>query len=246
MREAHVQHRERLRWAGLAVVAALGLVAAALISTRTGAGRWLDDAVRDWVLNELPGSFRRPLSDIARPLVIVALAPVVVVLALLAFVRRSWRRAIAGVVVPAAATLLALEVRVQDVFGIGDDAFPSNHAAAGLGLLVGVAIVWPRRVTRRGLVALAAAGFGVGLGNVSWYAHLPRDVVGSFLLVVCVTAFVLAVLGGDSPNLADDVTAARPSAKAADDPRPTGARSEGAERAAPSALQEPTERQTRA
>jgi hypothetical protein len=54
------------------------------------------------------------------------------------------------------------------------------------------------------------------------------------------------VLGGDSPNLADDVTAARPSAKAADDPRPTGARSEGAERAAPSALQEPTERQTRA
>lgn len=241
-----MQHRDRLRWAGLAVVAGLGFVAAALVSTRTGVGRSLDDAVRDWVLNELPGSFRLALSDLARPLVIVALAPVVVVLALLALARRSWRRAIAGMVVPAASILLALEVRVRDVFGIGDDAFPSNHAAAGLGLLVGVALVWPRPVTRRGLLALAAAGFFVGLGNVSWHAHLPRDVVGSFLLVVCVAALLLAVLGGDSSNLAGQVAAPRTTGKAPHALRPARARSDRTEQPAPPGPQEPTDRQTRA
>jgi membrane-associated phospholipid phosphatase len=241
-----VPHRDRLGWAGLGVVAGFGLVAVALFSTRTDLGRSLDDAVRSWVLNTLPGSFRRALSDLVRPLVVVALAPVVVVLALLALVRRSWRRALAGVVVPVASTLLALEVRVRDLFGIGDDAFPSNHAAAGLGLLVGVALAWPRPVTRRGLVALAAAGFCIGLGNVSWYAHLPRDVVGSFLLVVCVAGLVLAALGGDSPNLADDIIPVRPSVKAPDDTGATGPRSDATGRAAPPGLQEPTDRQTRA
>ena len=239
-------HRDRLRWAGLAAVAGLGFLAA-LVSTRTGAGRWLDDAVRGWVLDALPGSFRRALSDLARPLVIVALAPVVGVLALIALARRSWRRAIAGVVVPAAATVLAHEVRLRDLLGTGDDTFPSNHAAAGLGLLVGLALVWPRPVTRRGLAALAVAGFCIGLGNVSWYAHLPRDVVGSFLLVVCVSSLVLAVLGGDSANLAEDVSATRTSRKAADDAAPAGTRSDAAERATPPpGRQDPTDRQTRA
>lgn len=240
-----MQHRDRLRWAGLAVVATLGLVVTALVSTRTGAGRWLDDAVRDWVLNEVPGSLRLALSDLARPLVIVVLAPVVVVLALLAFVRRGWRRAVAGVVVPAAATLLALQARVADVFGIGDDAFPSNHAAAGLGLLVGVALVWPRRVTRRGLVVLAVAGFCIGLGNVSWHAHHPRDVVGSFLLVVAVTALVFAVLGGDSPNLAENVTNAASPEQTPDVGTP-GAQSDSSGGALERQAQEPTDRQTRA
>jgi membrane-associated phospholipid phosphatase len=240
-----VQQRDRLRWAALAVVAALGFVLTALVSTRTGAGRWLDDAVRDWVLNEVPGPLRLALSDLARPLVIVVLAPVVVVLALLAVVRRGWRRALAGVVVPAAATLLALQARVGDVFGIGDDAFPSNHAAAGLGLLVGVALVWPRRVTRRGLVVLAACGFCIGFGNVSWYAHLPRDVVGSFLLVVAVTALVLAMLGGDSPNLADDVTGVAALGRASD-ARAPGAQSDSSSPAFERQGYEPTDRQTRA
>jgi len=204
-----VSHRDRLRWAGVAVVAAAAFVLVALVSTRTGAGVSLDEAVRNWVLNEIPGPPRQGLDRLARPLVIVALAPTVLVLALLALVRRGWQRALAGVVIPAVSTLVALELRTRDVFGIGGDAFPSNHAAAGLGLLVGVAVVWPRPVTRRGLVGLGVAAFCTGLGNVSWYAHQPRDVVGSALVVIAVAAATFAVVGGDSPNLAPEVRASR-------------------------------------
>ena len=200
-----MSHRDRLRWAGLAVAAASAFVLVALVSTRTGAGVSADEDVRNWVLNALPGSLRQGLDRLARPLVIVALAPAVLVLALLALVRRAWRRSLAGVVIPAASTLIALELRVRDVFGIGGDAFPSNHAAAGLGLLVGVAVVWPRPVTWRGLAGVAVAAFCIALGNVTWYAHQPRDVVGSALLVAAVSAATFAVLGGDSPNLAPEV-----------------------------------------
>ena len=223
-----MRHRERLRWAAVAVAAAVGLVVTALVSTRTDVGRSLDHVVRDWVLSGLPGSLRLGLSDLARPLVIVVLGPLVV-----ALVRRAWRRATAGVVVPMAATVLALQMRLGDVFGTGDDAFPSTHAAAGLGLLVGVALVWPRRVTRRGLLVLVVAGFCVGVGNVSWYAHQPRDVAGSALLVASLTALVLAVLGGDSPNLAQGVGT-------------SGAQRHSSSRAQAGQGQAATDRQTRA
>ncbi|GAB3880232.1 phosphatase PAP2 family protein [Terrabacter terrigena] len=195
-------HRDRLGWALLALASAGGLVVTALVVGRTGVGVTADEAVRNWLLNTLPGPLRLGLDRIARPLVIVALAPTVCVLALLALVRRSWRRAVAGLAVPAAATLTTLELRGRDAFGIGGDAFPSNHAAAGLGLLVGLAVVWPRPVTRRGLVALVVGALVVGLGNVTWYAHQPRDVLASALVVVGVAAASFAALGGDSPNLA--------------------------------------------
>ncbi|GGN09291.1 hypothetical protein GCM10009721_41440 [Terrabacter tumescens] len=200
-----MSHRDRLRLALAAVVGAVAFVVVALVSTRTGAGVSVDATVRGWILNGVPAALRQGLDHVARPLVIVVLAPVVVVLALLALVRRSWRRAVAGLVVPAASTIVALEVRVRDVFGIGGDAFPSNHAAAGIGLLVGVSVVWPRPVTRRGLVALTVAAVVVALGNVTWYAHQPRDVLGSLLLVGTVTAATVAVLGGDAANLDDDL-----------------------------------------
>jgi len=208
-----VSHRDRLRWAGIAVVAATAFVLLALASTRTGAGVSFDATLRGWILNGLAAPLRQGLDRMARPLVIVVLAPTVVVLALLALVRGGWRRALAGVVIPAAATFVGLELRVRDVFGIGGDAFPSNHAAAGLGLLVGVAVAWPRPVTRRGLVGLAVAALGIGLGNVTWYAHQPRDVVGSALLVAAVAAATFAVVGGDSPNLAPTVRASRLAAR---------------------------------
>ena len=64
-------HRDRLRWAGLAVVAAVAFVLTALASTRVGAGVSVDEAVRGWILNELPGPLRQGLDRLARPLVIV-------------------------------------------------------------------------------------------------------------------------------------------------------------------------------
>ncbi|NUR17760.1 MAG: phosphatase PAP2 family protein, partial [Dermatophilaceae bacterium] len=108
----------------------------------------------------------------------MVLAPVVVGLALLALARGGWRRALAGALIPSASTVAALGIPLQTVLGTATDAFPSHHAAAGIGLLVGLGVVWPRPVGRRWLVALAVAAFLVGLGNVSWYAHQPRDVVG--------------------------------------------------------------------
>ena len=202
-------HRDRLRWSAVTIAAGAAFAVAALLTTRTGWGESLDTVVRSWVLNGLPGSLRLLLSEAARPLVIVVLAPVVAALALLALVRGGWRRAAAGLLIPFAATFATVEFRRQDVLGIGGDAFPSTHAAAGLGLLVGLAVVWPRPVTRRGLVALAVVGFLIGLGNVSWYAHQPRDVVGSALLVAAAATAAFALLGGDSPNLARDAWAGR-------------------------------------
>lgn len=194
--------RERLGWASAALMAAGAFAATGLVTFRTGWGVSLDDAVDAWVLNALPEGVRLLLSDVSRPLVIVVLAPVVTALALLALARRAWRRAVAGAVIPSASTVAALGLPLQELLGTGTDAFPSHHAAAGIGLLVGLSVVWPRPVGRRWLVALGAACFLVALGNVSWHAHQPRDVVGSALLVAFVTAVTFALLGGDSANLA--------------------------------------------
>ena len=197
--------RARLQWALAAVALGLVFLAAAWLTLGTGTGARLDAGVRDMVLNSIDGRMRQDLSTLARPLVIVVLGPLVSVLVLLALVRGSWRRAIAGILVPAVSTALALWLRQADPFHTGQSAFPSNHAAVALSLLFAVMIVWPTRVNGWGVFAGAVAAVAVGLGNVSWYAHQPRDVVGSALLVGSVTAFVVALLGGDTPNLTDDV-----------------------------------------
>jgi hypothetical protein len=200
-----VSLRVRLHWALAGVALGLLFLAAAWLTLRTGTGVRLDQDVRDTVLNTIDERVREDLSTLARPLVIVVLGPLVLLLALLALVRGSWRRAVAGIVVPVASTALALWLRSADPFHSGQSAFPSNHAAAGLGLVVATMIVWPTRVGRWGLFAGAIAALCVGVGNVSWYAHQPRDVVGSALLVGAVTALTVALLGGDAANLADDV-----------------------------------------
>ncbi|MGO4599366.1 hypothetical protein [Terrabacter sp. 2RAF25] len=197
--------RDRLRWALAAAASACAFAVTGLLSIRTGWGVALDGAVDSWVLNELPEGLRLLLSDAARPLVIVVLTPVVIALALLALARGAWRRAVAATFIPSAATVAALGLPLQNVLGTGTDAFPSHHAAAGIGLLVGLGVVWPRPVSRRWLVGLGVLGFLVALGNVSWHAHQPRDVVGSALLVAVVAAATFALLGGDSPNLAPSV-----------------------------------------
>lgn len=197
--------RDRLRWALAAAASACAFAVTGLVTIRTGWGVALDDAVDSWVLNELPESLRLLLSDAARPLIIVVLTPLVIALAVLALARGAWRRAVAGVLIPAAATAAALGLPLQNVLGTGTDAFPSHHAAAGIGLLVGMGVVWPRPLGRRWLVALGVLGFLVAVGNVSWHAHQPRDVVGSALVVAFVAAGTFALLGGDSPNLAPAV-----------------------------------------
>ncbi|WP_404392308.1 phosphatase PAP2 family protein [Humibacillus xanthopallidus] len=203
--------RVRLRWALAGVSLGLLFVAGAWLTLRTGTGARLDDEVRNTVLNTIGERVRQDLSTLARPLVIVVLGPVVGLLVLLALVRGAWRRALAAIIVPVTSTALTLWLRQEDPFETGQSAFPSNHAALGLGLLVAVMLVWPTRVGRWGLFAGAIAALCIGLGNVSWYAHQPRDVVGSALLVGAVTASVIALLGGDTANLAADVGPRDPS-----------------------------------
>jgi membrane-associated phospholipid phosphatase len=203
--------RIRLRWALVGVAFGLIFLATAWLTLRTGTGARIDADVRETVLNTLDERIREDLSTLARPLVIVVLGPIVLVLVLLAVVRGSWRRALAGLLVPTISTGLALWLRNEDPFLTGQSAFPSNHAALGLSLVVAVLIVWPWRVNRWGLFAGAIGALIVGVGNVSWYAHQPRDVIGSGLIVGAVTCLVVAVLGGDTANLADDVGRRAPS-----------------------------------
>jgi membrane-associated phospholipid phosphatase len=186
-------------------------LAVAWVSLQTHGGARLDAQVRSMVLNRIDERVRQDLSTLARPLVIVVLGPLVLLLSLLALVRRSWRRAVASVLIPTVSTALALWIRSTDPFHTGESAFPSNHAALGLGLVAASLIVWPTRVGPWGLFAGAVAALSVGVGNVSWYSHQPRDVAGSALLVGAVTALVVGLLGGDTTNLSDAVRRRRPS-----------------------------------
>ncbi|MCU1538553.1 MAG: hypothetical protein JWP82_2904 [Humibacillus sp.] len=195
----------RLRWALAAVVLGALFLLEGWVTLRTGTGTRLDTDVASAVLNGIDERIRLDLSTLARPVIIVALAPVVALLVIHCLVRRSWRRALAGVLVPLGSTVLALLLRAEDLFRTGEAAFPSNHAAVALSLLAATLLTWPARVNRWGLFVGGVAALSIGLGNVSWYAHQPRDVVGSALLVGCVTAAVVAVLGGDTANLSDAV-----------------------------------------
>lgn len=184
-----------------AAVLVLLFVAIAVLSTRTAPGTTLDNWLRDVVTNGLPPEMRESLDELARPRIMVILAPVVVVLTLLAGVRTRWRQASAAVLVVTVAPLLAFAVRSQELIGGPGGAFPSNHTTVGLALLVGVVLAWPVRVVAWGLFAAAVVALCILVGNVSWYAHAPRDVVGSLVLVAAVTAAVLALFGSDIANV---------------------------------------------
>ncbi len=56
-------------------------------------------------------------------------------------------------------------------------------------------------VGRPGLAAAAGLAYVLCLGNVSWYAHAPRDVAGSVLVVGGVIVATVAVFGVDVLNL---------------------------------------------
>jgi hypothetical protein len=196
-----VSHRDRLRWAVVAAGACVAFVLTALVAVRTSAGTRVDQLFADAVHNGLPAVLRQAIDSFARPLVIVVLAPVALVLAMLALARRAWRRALAGTVIAVASPLLALDLRDRQALGVPPDAFPSNHAAAAFGLLVAVVVLWPVPVGVVGLRVALGVALAIGIGNVSWYAHQPRDVLGSALLVLAISAGMFAVLGGDTPNV---------------------------------------------
>jgi len=198
--------QDRLRWALVALGSAVIFVALGWLAGRTSVGAWVDSALREAVLRGLPEVVRRGLDHVARPLVIVVLAPVSLLLALLALVRRRWRQVAAACCIAVVPVVLALALPVQDALALADDAYPSDHATAAFALVVAVAVLWPAPLGRRGIVLAGVVALSSGIGNVSWYAHEVSDVVGSALLVTAVAGAALALTGSAALNLRRPMT----------------------------------------
>jgi membrane-associated phospholipid phosphatase len=192
----------RRRAALLGVACLVGFVVCLLVGVRTGIGQRVDAAGLTAFVETVPAPIRRFLSTMARSGTASVLAVVVVALGLVAAARGRRVAVLTAVLLPVLCLPLSLYLRDQAVSrpdlgvrGYDYNTFPSVHATAALTLLMGVALLWPRRWTR----GLAAAVVGVaGLvcaGNVAWYAHRPVDVLGSVLLVVGVTATWAAIAG---------------------------------------------------
>ncbi|GAB3067182.1 hypothetical protein GCM10027053_33410 [Intrasporangium mesophilum] len=193
--------RERVMWAVTAVVSALLFVAIGWWCGRTDSGRQVDDTLTNVVLTIFPDFLRRALDQFARPLVIVILAPIALVLALLGVARRAWVRVLTATFIAVLAPFLSLQLSVQALLHLPDDAYPSDHATVAFALLVSVVVLWPAPVGQRGLVVASAVALATGIGNVSWYAHHVSDVLGSALLVTVVSALALTVAGHAATNV---------------------------------------------
>lgn len=196
-----MSRRTRVVWLLCGVASALGFVLVGLLVLRTSPG----DAVDRWasrvVLDGLPAVVRRGADALARPWLLVVLAPADVVLALLAVARRGWRRVGVAVLVVTASVAVSAGLDVPALLHLPGDGYPSDHATVGFALVVALGVLWPRQLGRRGLVVGASLSVAVGVGNVSWYAHRPVDVLGSALLVVAAAALSVALLGGDASNV---------------------------------------------
>lgn len=196
-----MSRRTRVVWLLCGVASALGFVLVGLLVLRTAPG----DAVDRWasrvVLDGLPAVVRRGLDALARPWLLVVLAPADVVLALLAVARRGWRRVGVAVLVVTASVAVSAGLDVPALLHLPGDGYPSDHATVGFALVVALGVLWPRQLGRRGLVVGASLSVVVGVGNVSWYAHRPVDVLGSALLVAAAAALSVAFLGGDAANV---------------------------------------------
>lgn len=193
--------RRRAQAALASLLLAVAVVAIAVVSTRTSVGAALDSWVRDLITNGLPADLRSSLDSFARRLVLVVPAPIVAFLSLLAVARRRWRQAAGAALVLAVPPLVALGIRSQELIGGPGGAFPSNHATVALALLSALLMAWPSVVATWGLFVAGIIALGIVIGNISWYAHAPRDVLGSVLLVGAVVAGVVAVFGSEATNV---------------------------------------------
>jgi membrane-associated phospholipid phosphatase len=196
-----VSRRARAAWLLCGIGAALGFVLAALLVLRTSPGDAVDRWASRMVLDGLPAFLRRGLDAAARPWLLVALAPVDVALLLLAVVRRGWRRVGVAVLVVVVSALVTAGVDAPALLRLPDGGYPSDHATVGFALLVALGVLWPRPLGRVGLGVGVSLAVVVGVGNVSWYAHRPVDVLGSALLVGAATCWSVALLGGDASNV---------------------------------------------
>jgi membrane-associated phospholipid phosphatase len=193
----------RARDAVTALVAATLFLLVDVVLCRTRTGQQVDAWVFSTFVDHTPERLRRVLDDLARPSLLVALAVVSALLAVRCAVREPRRVGVAVVALvaaPVAHTIRSSWGRPDlGVPGYTANTFPSTHAAAGIALLLGCLVLWPRPLGRP--EALGAVGVAVVVlsGNVAWYAHRPADALGGALLAVAVTAFACAVLDEPLP-----------------------------------------------
>lgn len=168
-----------------------------LVAVHTAPGIRVDGEIYSLVFNTFPPWFRKPLGTLARSVAPVLLILIAAILTVTALVRRRWREVAAALLIPAVSTFVAYRLRTTwlPVAPGGFHSFPSTHAAAGLAALVSCWLLWPRpHPATPGPAVLGTAGL-LALGNVTWYAHRPSDVLGSILLVVSVSALTVALTG---------------------------------------------------
>ncbi len=206
--------RPRARAAATAVLAVAAFVLADLVLCRTGTGQRFDNALFSGILEGTPEAARRLLAVLARPALPVGLAVLLVVLSVRAL--RSSPRAVLVAALGLGSVPLARAIRSTwtrpdlGVPGYLDNTFPSTHATAGIALLLGCLTLWPRPIGRAEAWGAAILAAVLLLGNVTWYAHRPADVIGSALLAVAVPAFAAALLGQPLIRLAAPVGDSRP------------------------------------
>lgn len=179
----------------------LGFGLLLVVAIRTGTGQRTDAWANGLILNGIPAGLRLSLDAFARRALIVVLSPLVALLVLVAVVRGRRRGALVAVTLPLLLVPTALWLRDAAIrrphLGTGGydfNTFPSVHATAVFALLAGVTAVWPVALRPWHVWLLVTTACAAGLGNVTWYAHRPADVLGSLLLVGCLTLCCWAVL----------------------------------------------------
>ncbi|MFV2144746.1 phosphatase PAP2 family protein [Isoptericola sp. G70] len=181
---------------------AVGCALVYLVSVHTAPGRGADEWLRLRVVVGL--DWFEPVGELLRRVFPLLLAAVVVMLGVLALVRRRWAAVTTALLVVAVSTVAAYGLRqVLDRPGAGTglsggpdvNTFPSTHVAATTALVLAVVLLWPREPTPAVLTGAAFLVVAAALGSVVNHAHRPGDVVGSVLLVAAVTATALGVLG---------------------------------------------------
>lgn len=204
----------------LLALAVAALAAASLaVGVWTRPGQQLDAALATLVHERVPGSARQLLDQLARPLIPWSLTPVAAILSVWGLVRGLWKE-VAAVAVSTAAIPLSrwLQEAVDrpdlGVAGYRHNTFPSTHAAAAFVVVTAVILLWPRTPGRpppRPIIGLGAAvALLAAVGNVSWWAHRPVDVLGSLALTEALVLTVLALTRWRFGTYASGTTSRRP------------------------------------
>lgn len=179
---------------------AIAFVAAYLLFVHTAGGQQVENgAVRNAQLGQSTSDWAQPLRQLD---VIVLLGAAAVSILLISLVRRRFSVGVAGLMALAGPVVVSqiLKLYVLERPDLGElrvashNSFPSGHVTAAMAVVVGLAIVVPRRV--RSFV-LIAGGFGVAwvaAATVSLGWHRFSDTIGGCLLVAAFGCAVAAVL----------------------------------------------------